>query len=480
MTGNVGGNVVGSVGSVTAGVTVTTNNDKTGYGLSSTETSIVRTATAQAGAAGSITLDASASATTQIYAGCLVKIVSGTGAGQTRVILTYNGSTKVATVDWNWTTTPDNTSVFVVLYADSPRLDNNMNIQVGSYAAGQAPLQPTVSGRTLDVTTTGEAGIDWANIGSPTTTVNLSGTSISSTGLDAKNSMVIRNGTAQGGASTSITLDASANGTTDYYVGQAIKIDSSTGVGQTRIITAYNGTSKAATVDRAWAVNPDATSVFTVYSASLPKLNSSLETVAASVTGNVSGTVAGLGAGSVNSTSIAAGAITAAKFGADAIDSSALAASAASEIAAAVWDLTTSGHVTSGTFGQSVAPIRAGTAQAGSGTNITLDASASATNSFIIMILSSLRQEQALVNHVKLLHIMEQPKLQLFLHGIQIQIILLYLLSNHQLLEIVQLLSLVRYGMNLMVLMLPLTHLDNYSIHCVLALPRQVLLVRLH
>jgi len=41
VTGNVGGNVVGSVasvtgavGSVTAGVTVTTNNDKTGYGLS--------------------------------------------------------------------------------------------------------------------------------------------------------------------------------------------------------------------------------------------------------------------------------------------------------------------------------------------------------------------------------------------------------------------------------------------------------------
>ena len=53
------------------------------------------------------------------------------------------------------------------------------NITVGGYAAGQAPLQPTVAGRTLDVTTTGEAGIDWANVGSPTTTLNLSGTTIS-------------------------------------------------------------------------------------------------------------------------------------------------------------------------------------------------------------------------------------------------------------------------------------------------------------
>jgi hypothetical protein len=39
-------------------------------------------------------------------------------------------------------------------------------------------LKPTVAGRTLDVTTTGEAGIDLANIGSPTTTVNLSGLTI--------------------------------------------------------------------------------------------------------------------------------------------------------------------------------------------------------------------------------------------------------------------------------------------------------------
>src|SRR5215510_9301821 len=36
---------------------------------------------------------------------------------------------------------------------------------------------PTTSGRSLDVTATGEAGIDWSNIGAPTTTVNLSGTS---------------------------------------------------------------------------------------------------------------------------------------------------------------------------------------------------------------------------------------------------------------------------------------------------------------
>lgn len=39
-------------------------------------------------------------------------------------------------------------------------------------------LRPTTVGRTLDVTATGEAGIDWANIGSPAAVVDLAGTDI--------------------------------------------------------------------------------------------------------------------------------------------------------------------------------------------------------------------------------------------------------------------------------------------------------------
>lgn len=43
------------------------------------------------------------------------------------------------------------------------------------------PLAPTVAGRTLDVSAGGEAGVDWANVGSPTTAVTLSNTTISTT-----------------------------------------------------------------------------------------------------------------------------------------------------------------------------------------------------------------------------------------------------------------------------------------------------------
>jgi len=40
---------------------------------------------------------------------------------------------------------------------------------------------PTTAGRTLDVSAGGEAGVDWANVGSPTTTLALTGTTVATT-----------------------------------------------------------------------------------------------------------------------------------------------------------------------------------------------------------------------------------------------------------------------------------------------------------
>ena len=50
---------------------------------------------------------------------------------------------------------------------------------VGSFTLRKtAALKPTTAARTLDVSAGGEAGVDWANVGSPTTAVNLSATNI--------------------------------------------------------------------------------------------------------------------------------------------------------------------------------------------------------------------------------------------------------------------------------------------------------------
>jgi hypothetical protein len=45
-------------------------------------------------------------------------------------------------------------------------------------AAITSRLAPTVAARTLDVSAGGEAGVDWANVGSPTTTLSLTGTTV--------------------------------------------------------------------------------------------------------------------------------------------------------------------------------------------------------------------------------------------------------------------------------------------------------------
>jgi hypothetical protein len=54
----------------------------------------------------------------------------------------------------------------------------DVNTEADTAASDYGALKPTTAGRTLDVSAGGEAGLDWANIGSPTTAVNLSGTNI--------------------------------------------------------------------------------------------------------------------------------------------------------------------------------------------------------------------------------------------------------------------------------------------------------------
>lgn len=74
----------------------------------------VRSNTAQAGGASTITLDASASSTTDFYKYALIYLTGGTGAGQAGYCTAYNGTTKVATVSAAWATAPDNTTTFAI------------------------------------------------------------------------------------------------------------------------------------------------------------------------------------------------------------------------------------------------------------------------------------------------------------------------------------------------------------------------------
>lgn len=68
----------------------------------------------------------------------------------------------------------------VVLTAGTVDSISVVGVEVATFSIdNRSALRPTTPGRTLDVSSGGEAGIDLANVGSPTTTLNLSGTTIS-------------------------------------------------------------------------------------------------------------------------------------------------------------------------------------------------------------------------------------------------------------------------------------------------------------
>ncbi len=89
--------------------------------------------------------------------GCFLRTTGGTGGGgtggtnnQARRILTYNTTTGAFTVS-AWETTPDATTTYDVLLPEG--------VTLGMLRT----LNPTTSGRTLDVASTGEAGLDFTN-----------------------------------------------------------------------------------------------------------------------------------------------------------------------------------------------------------------------------------------------------------------------------------------------------------------------------
>ena len=259
----------------------------------------------------------------------------------------------------------------------------------------QAALYPTTAGRKLDVSTTGEAGIDFANIGSPTTTVNLSGTTIKAvTDMVDANTIQI-----SGDATAADNLEAAADGTGYNLGGGSIVAASVSGAvnSVTTGVTVATNNDKtgyslatapptaAAIADAVWdetladhltsgstgaalnaagaAGDPWSTTLPGAYGAGTAgkivgdNLNATVSSRLASADISLSGgavTVGTINTGVITATSIADDAITAAKLATDAITNDAIAASAAGEIADAVWDEAVSGHTTGDTFGERV------------------------------------------------------------------------------------------------------------------------------
>ncbi len=191
-------------------------------------------ATAQAGGASTVTLVATASAVDDYYNGMFIFILTNTGAEQVRMITDYNGTTKVATVDYAWGTNPDATSTYSIS-SELCSYGRTMSSKSGSLNAWEK-FWPTLSNPKV---------------------IQFLGTAT-----------YPKNGGIATSAAAGTLVDTNHNdfdysavfGTADAYVGFYVGIVSGTGAGQVREVKSHN--TNTLTLETSWTVIPDTTSVY--------------------------------------------------------------------------------------------------------------------------------------------------------------------------------------------------------------------------
>lgn len=180
-------------------------------------------------------------------------------------------------------------------------------------------------------------------------------------GVSGGGSTALDSGTAQGGATATITLATGAASNDDLHIGNMIELTGGTGAGQSRVITDYNGTTKVATVDSNWVVQPDNTTTYAIRGQGLIGLTSAQ--VSAAVDSSNTATVVNsivLDTVDIQSrlpSTLVGGRmdVSVGAMAANVVTASALATDAVNEIVDATWDELLSGHATAGTAGNALA-----------------------------------------------------------------------------------------------------------------------------
>lgn len=118
----------------------------------------VASGTSDSGSTTTMVDSARSEADTDYWRHALIVFTSGNIAGQARVITAFDPATDTIT--------------FAPATTQAVATQNYQIWPTGDF------LRPTTSGRTLDVSTGGEAGVDWANVGTQGSSVNLSATTV--------------------------------------------------------------------------------------------------------------------------------------------------------------------------------------------------------------------------------------------------------------------------------------------------------------
>ncbi len=327
------------------------------------DTAFVRQNTAQSGSTPStIKLDnqnASPHNVNDTYNNMGIYIVSGTGAGQSRHITDYVGSTRIASITPDWTITPTNSSIFLIYSKDTVYIDSTtfyvkpadtitvnktlnarysiLRVRVKSDSASLIPISikklrlkvdgvvrdsSILNSKTFDLLLTYKyliaeqnhtlvvQAFDAANNSTGyerTKTVNIPSNKDTTISLDTLvrsnvfDTILIRQSICQtGGTINTAKLDPSASNTNGAYNTFNILITSGTGAGQIRLITSYNKTTKVITVGSDWVNVPDNTSGYVIYhngTTTTSKLDVGASAITDHYTGMAIKIVSGEGAG---------------------------------------------------------------------------------------------------------------------------------------------------------------------------------------
>ena len=155
-----------SIGTVTTATNVTTVNGLAANVITaaataadfSTEVRSLASGTSDSGTTTTMVDAARTEADTDYWKGQILVMTSGTLLGQARQITAFTPASDTITV--------------------YPAFTAAVGTQTYEIWPGEGALMPTTGGRTLDVSAGGEAGLDWANVGTQGSTVTLSATTV--------------------------------------------------------------------------------------------------------------------------------------------------------------------------------------------------------------------------------------------------------------------------------------------------------------
>jgi hypothetical protein len=202
--------------------------------------------------------------------GAKLAITSGTGAGQTQLVRSYNTTTKVATLGEPWLITPDATSGYSVTFESAypDAIHRGQLVAVGTRSATLATDAPAVDlkGTTLAVVNGTGAGQTVAVLAYNTTTkvatlaadwnVTPAAGDEYTVRHDLGTDYAIRRGDVAAATSTSVTFESP--GLTGDLTGTdlVVAIVDGSGSGQSRRIVGYNPSTRVADVAPAWFATP--------------------------------------------------------------------------------------------------------------------------------------------------------------------------------------------------------------------------------